>query len=116
MLLGYNVLFQSYFSESMATQQPYTPEQTTQVLQLYAAGVDPETIALTLQKSTRSIISKLVREAVYQTPEQKTARPKKSELILRIAQHLELDPEQLESLEKATHGALTLLCAQITNT
>lgn len=98
----------------MATLQPYTPEQTTQVLQLYAAGVDSETIALTLQKSTRSVISKLVQLGVYQSPEQKQARPKKSELIQQIADHLELEPEQLESLEKATHGALTLLCAQIT--
>jgi response regulator RpfG family c-di-GMP phosphodiesterase len=98
----------------MATLQPYTPEQTAQVLQLYAAGVDPETIALTLQRSTRSVISKLVQLGVYQSPEQKHARPKKSQLIEQIALHLELDPEQLESLEKATHGALTLLCAQIT--
>lgn len=100
----------------MATQQQYSVEQTTQVLQLYAAGLDPETIGLTVQKSTRSIISKLVREGVYLTPEQKTARPKKSELIREIARHLELEPATLESLEKATHGALTLLCAQITNT
>lgn len=98
----------------MATLQPYTPEQTAQVLQLYAASVDPETIAVTLNKSTRSIISKLVQLGVYQSPEQRQARPKKSELIQQIALHLELDPEQLESLEKATHGALTLLCAQIT--
>ena len=93
----------------MATQQPYTPEQTTQVLQLYAASVDPETIALTLQKSTRSVISKLVREGVYQSPETRAARPKKSDLIREIAQQLQLDLEQLESLEKATHGALSLL-------
>jgi hypothetical protein len=95
--------------DTMTLQQSYTPEQTTQVLQLYAAGIDPETIGLTIQKSTRSIISKLVREGVYQTPEQKLARPKKSELIREIAQRLELDPETLESLEKATHGALSLL-------
>ena len=93
----------------MATHQPYTPEQTTQVLQLYAAGIDPETIGLTLQKSTRSIISKLVKEGVYQTPEQRHARPKKADLIRGIAEHLELDPEQLDSLDKATHGALSLL-------
>jgi DNA-binding NarL/FixJ family response regulator len=97
----------------MATQQPYTPEQTTQVLQLYAAGIDQETIALTLNKSTRSVISKLVQLGVYQSPEQKLARPKKSELIHKIAEHLDLEPEQLESLEKATHGALTLLCAAV---
>ena len=93
----------------MAAQQPYTAEQTTQVLQLYAASVDPETIALTLNKSTRSVISKLVQLGVYQSPEQKLARPRKSDLIEQIAQHLELDADQLESLEKATHGALSML-------
>jgi response regulator RpfG family c-di-GMP phosphodiesterase len=97
----------------MATQQPYTPEQTAQVLQLYAASVDPETIALTLNKSTRSVISKLVQLGVYQSPEQRVARPKKSELIQKIAEHLELDAHQLESLEKATHGALTLLLVAV---
>jgi response regulator RpfG family c-di-GMP phosphodiesterase len=110
------MFYSKQLSDTMTLQQSYTPEQTTQVLQLYAAGVDPETIGLTIQKSTRSIISKLVQLGAYQSPEQKAVRPKKSELIMQIAQHLQLEPEQLESLEKATHGALSLLCAQITNT
>ena len=97
----------------MATQTTYTPEQTLQVLQLYAAGVSPEQIAAQLDKSTRSIISKLVREGVYQAPPQKAPRLKKLELIQQIATRLDLTHKQLESLEKATHGALVLLHGQI---
>lgn len=100
----------------MATLQPYTPTQTLEVLQLYHAGVAPEAIACALDKSTRSIISKLVREGVYRTETKPPARLKKFELIQQLAQHLNLDVEQLESLEKATHGALSLLHSSVVTT
>lgn len=97
----------------MTTAVQYTAEQTTQVLQLYAAGVSPEEIAQTMERSTRSIISKLVREGVYQAPPKAQPRLKKLDMIQQIAEHLDLEPEQLESLEKATHGALQLLHNQV---
>ena len=93
----------------MTLNQQYTPEQTLEVVQLYAAGVSLDDIARTVQRSTRSIISKLVREGVYRAEAKAPARLKKGELIAQVAQHLNLDPQQLESLEKATHGALQLL-------
>lgn len=97
----------------MATLQQYTPEQTLEVVQLYAAGVALDQIALTVNRSTRSIISKLVREGVYRADVKPQPRLKKSELIMAIAEYLALDPQQLESLEKATHGALTLLHSSV---
>lgn len=100
----------------MNPQPSYTPAQTTQVLQLYALGVDLETIAVTLQKSTRSIISKLVREGVYNTEPPPPPRLRKVELIQQIALALELPQEELASLEKATHPALVLLHRQVTQT
>ncbi len=93
----------------MTIVQQYTPEQTLEVVQLYAAGVSLDDIARALQRSTRSIISKLVREGVYRTEAKPQPRLKKSELIQQLAEHLHLDVGQLESLEKATHGALQLL-------
>lgn len=98
----------------MTHHQPYTPEQTTQVLQLYALGVDLDTIGLTLQKSTRSIISKLVREGVYSVEPQPAPRLRKSQLIQQVAEALGLTYDELASLEKATHPALQLLHKQVT--
>jgi len=93
----------------MTIVQQYTPEQTLEVVQLYAAGVSLDDIARTVQRSTRSIISKLVREGVYRAEAKAPPRLRKSELIAQVAEHLNLEPQQLESLEKATHGALVLL-------
>ena len=98
----------------MNTPQPYTAEQTTQVLQLYALGVDLETIALTLQKSTRSIISKLVREGVYTAEPPAKPRLRKSQMIQEICAHLGLALDELASLEKATHPALQALHEKVT--
>jgi len=92
---------------------PYTPEQTTQVLQLYALGVNLETIAQTLNKSTRSIISKLVRENVYEVKISEPPRLRKSQLVLEICTQLNIPLDELSSLEKATHAALCALHKQV---
>ena len=84
----------------------YTPEQTTSALEAYAQGVSAEQIAQQLQKSTRSVVAKLVKEGVYVKPEQQPARVRKLDLVHELAALLELDVTQLESLEKAQHSAL----------
>ena len=43
----------------------YTPEQTTNMVADYLAGVTTEVIALQLGKSLRSVVAKLSREKVY---------------------------------------------------
>ena len=84
----------------------YTPEQTASALTAYAQGVSAEQIAQQLQKSTRSVVAKLVKEGVYVKPEQQPARVRKLDLVHELAALLELDAAQLESLEKAQHSAL----------
>jgi hypothetical protein len=42
------------------------------------------------------------------------SRLKKPELVVNIANHLDLDPVVLESLQKATHEALSALYEKIT--
>ena len=80
----------------------YTPQETLLVLQLYAQNVNLEQIAEQLNRSTRSIISKLVREGVYKAPEKPRSRLKKLEMIEKIAETLEISQENLISLEKAS--------------
>ena len=99
--------------QQKTTPVQYTSEQTAQLLQLYVQGVSLEEIAQLLNKSTRSIISKLVQQNAYQPPPQETRRLKKSEMISQIAQALELPTEELESLNKATHPALCALWARV---
>ena len=93
----------------MATTTGYTPEQTTQVLQLYAQGVNLEEIGVLLNKSTRSVISKLVQQNAYSAPVTESKRLRKATLIAEIAEQLELEVSELESLHKATHTALQAL-------
>lgn len=93
--------------------QTYTAEQTQQVLQLYAQGVNLELIAETLNKSTRSILSKLVREGVYQAEPKPQRRLKKTEIIEQLAELLHTEPEKLASLEKATHEHLQHLLDRV---
>ena len=84
----------------------YTPEQTTTALEAYAQGVSAEQIAQQLQKSTRSVVAKLVKEGVYEKPVAAPARVRKLDLVHELSALLDLDPQQLESLEKAQHSAL----------
>ena len=84
----------------------YTPEQTASALTAYAQGVSAEQIAQQLQKSTRSVVAKLVKEGVYEKPLAAPTRVRKLDLVHELAALLELDATQLESLEKAQHSAL----------
>lgn len=86
----------------------YTPEQTNQAVQDYQAGMAIEAIALTLGKSTRSVIAKLSREGVYQAKAKAGAtRVTKAVMVAAIA--AVVGEGTLDSLEKASHEDLALL-------
>ena len=95
----------------MAVDKAYTPEQTASTLAAYAAGKTPTEIAETLGRSQRSVIAKLSKEGVYRSQSTPSGhrRLKKAELVAYIAGYFDLQHEDLESLEKATHVALELL-------
>lgn len=91
----------------------YTPELTQKLLSLHEQGVSVPDLALQFQVPERSIIAKLSSLGVYQRKQyvNKRGEPpqKKSEMIERIAQLLEVNLELLESLEKANKNVLVLL-------
>lgn len=66
----------------------YTPEMTARIIEDYQSGVDVQTIANSIEKSVRSVRSKLVREGVYVAAPKKTARktdePTKKELLIQL--------------------------------
>ena len=66
----------------------YTPELTAQIVDQYQQGVDVESIAAAIDKSVRSVRSKLVREGVYiakpKTTTRKANEPTKKELLNQL--------------------------------
>ena len=63
----------------------YTPEMTARIVDDYQAGITVEQIADSIEKSVRSVRSKLVREGVYVAAPKAKARkadePTKKELL-----------------------------------
>ena len=94
----------------MAKTVNYTPEQTTQMVMDYQAGVAVESIAEALNKSVRSIVAKLSREGVYKKKEYVT---KTGEQVVKkdawadyIGEALGLTEADTDSLAKANKTAL----------
>ena len=95
--------------------QNYTPEQTAKIVADYEQGFTVEQIATELGKSARSIVAKLSREGVYRSKAKTSVAPrvKKADLVDQIATALQVAPEVVDSLEKATHEALELLAHRL---
>lgn len=96
----------------------YTPEITAKLIEDYQAGRTVKEIASDLSTPDaivpeRSVIAKLSALGVYKRKEYLTKRGevpiKKEEYIARIGKLLDIDLDLLESLEKVTKTALTLL-------
>ena len=95
----------------------YTEEMVDAMVADYQANPTLETVAslaAEFNKSTRSIVAKLVREGVYKAQPKavaaKVAVVRKSELVATINEALGLE---LASLEKATKGDLEALVAAL---
>jgi hypothetical protein len=94
--------------------QNYTAEMTARIIDDYQAGVTVEEIAAQIEKSVRSVRSKLVREGVYVAAPKATARksdePTKKELI----NHLEsIAPFPVMGFMGATKEAINDLIRHI---
>jgi len=93
----------------------YTPEQTAQLVAKYQDGVSVESLAEMFGKTTRSIVAKLSREGVYHAKSKAAGvtRVKKAELVDRIANLCNANPEAFDSLEKANHEVLEAILANL---
>jgi hypothetical protein len=94
----------------------YTPELTASIIEAYQAGEDVESIATRIEKSVRSVRSKLVREGVYIAVEKPKAKkvdgPTKKELLAKLA---EVSPDApLDGLMGATKEAIEYVIALAT--
>jgi len=92
----------------------YTPEETEKLLQLYAqyGSDDIEKIAELMEKTVRSVRSKLVKEGVYVAPTKpvkvREDGPSKKELIRKLC---DLTGKELVGIEPATKSSLMELIA-----
>lgn len=97
----------------------YTPEQVTQMVTDYKAGIAVEVIAKALGKSTRSVVAKLAREKVYVANTYKTktgeAVVKKDMVADSIGLILKMTEAETESLTKANKTALAKIFAALAN-
>ncbi len=98
----------------------YTPEVVTAISEKYKANSTPETVAALaadLGVSDRSVIAKLSSLGIYVKQPYLTKRGEvpvnKSEYIDRISKLLDIDSCMLDSLEKVTKQALTLMETKI---
>ena len=91
----------------------YTKEITDKLVQDYTSGVLVSDLANELQVPERSIIAKLSSLGVYQKKQYLNKRGelpvKKSQHIDKLAELLQVPPDQLESLEKVNKQVLVLL-------
>lgn len=96
----------------------YTQEITDRMVTQYKSQVPVATIAYELQVPERSIIAKLSSLGVYTKKPYLNKRGetpvKKSEQIAKLAQLLDVDESQLESLEKVNKTVLELLATNLT--
>jgi len=92
--------------------QNYTAEATARLIADYQAGVPVEQIASAIDKSVRSVRSKLVREGVYvATPKAKARKndePTKKELLIELEQ---VAPFEVTGLMGSTKASIQDLIA-----
>ena len=96
-------------------QQNYSAEMTAKIVSDYQNGVAVEAIAESIEKSVRSVRSKLVREGVYvakpKTKSTKVMGPTKKELL----KDLEATGFEVAGFEGATKEAIERLIAHFGN-
>jgi len=92
----------------MAKSVNYTAEMTAKIVDQYQAGVSVDDIASSIEKSVRSVRSKLVREGVYVAQPKATTRkadagPTKKELLNELET---VYPFDVNGLTGATKDAI----------
>ena len=96
--------------------QNYSAELTAKIVSDYQSGVDVTDIASAIDKSVRSVRSKLVREGVYVAKPRPTAKkvmgPTKKELLKELESNFGYDVSGLEGATKEAISHLMTVLAQ----
>lgn len=92
----------------------YTPEQETQLVDQYQAGMSTDEIATMLGKSVRSVVAKLSRLGVYKTKAKTVGETKttKADLVALIEGRYAVEPGTFAEMEKLTKATLLALARE----
>ena len=93
----------------VSKQPNYTAEMTAQIVEQYQNGVEIEDIANSIEKSVRSVRSKLVREGVYVAKPKVSARKQDGPTKKELLRDLEATGFDVAGFEGATKDALVRL-------
>lgn len=85
---------------------PWTPEQAAFAANLYNQGHDIASIATALNRTNRSIVSKLTTLGIYHAIPKVAREPTKAELVGELCSRLGLDPVKVYTLSSASVEAL----------
>ena len=99
----------------MAAQVNYTPELSATIIEQYQAGTDVADIAASIDKSIRSVRSKLVREGVYVATPKATSTREQGPTKKEILRDLEGTGFDVSGFEGATKDAIMRLIAMQAN-
>ena len=98
----------------MATQN-YTAEMTAQIVEDYQNGVSVDDIAASIEKSVRSVRSKLVREGVYVAKPKPAAKREQGPTKKELLNDLEATGFDVAGFEGATKEAIVRLISHFAN-
>jgi len=92
----------------------YTPEQETQLIDQYQAGMSLDEIATMFGKSVKSVVAKLAGLGIYKAKTSKPAKHTvtKADLVALIEGRYAVEPGTLAEMEKLTKATLTLLARE----
>ena len=93
----------------------YTPEQETQLVDQYQAGMSVDEIATMFGKSVKSVVAKLSRLGVYKSKAKATAtgdRVTKATLVATIEGRYAVDAGTFADLEKCSKATLLALARE----
>ena len=93
----------------------YTPEQETQIVDQYQAGMTTDEIATMLGKSVKSVVAKLSRLGVYKAKNKVSGvsdRVTKADLVALIEGRYAVEPGTLAEMEKLTKATLMVLAQE----
>lgn len=91
----------------------YTPEQETQIVDQYQAGMTTDEIATMLGKSVKSVVAKLSRLGVYKTKAKPTdPKVQKADLVAIIEARYGQEPGTFAEMEKLTKVTLLALARE----
>jgi len=96
-------------------QQNYSAEMTAKIISDYQNGVDVADIATSIEKSIRSVRSKLVREGVYVAKPKATSQKQQGPTKKELLRDLEQTGFDVQGFEGATKDAIQRLIAHFGN-